>query len=92
MKAIFTKSLLAISLCAFLGACAISPEQPTREASRTYSLPTDAKWQKLDTVAYRGKQDDIFFLNPDLGWYVNAGGKIYKTTVVRPTYGVDSDR
>lgn len=50
------------------------------EPERTYTQPTDAKWQKLETVAYRGKQDDIFFLNTSLGWYVNGGGKIYKTT------------
>jgi photosystem II stability/assembly factor-like uncharacterized protein len=79
MKTTFPKSLAAISLCALLGACATAPELPTREATKTYTLPTDAKWQKLDTVAYRGKQDDIFFLNADLGWYVNGGGKIYKT-------------
>jgi photosystem II stability/assembly factor-like uncharacterized protein len=79
MKTTFTNSLAAISLCALLGACATAPELPTRDASKTYTLPADAKWQKLDTVAYRGKQDDIFFLNADLGWYVNGGGKIYKT-------------
>lgn len=46
---------------------------PTREATKTYALPADAKWQKLDTVAYRGKHDDIFFLTADLGWYVDGG-------------------
>jgi photosystem II stability/assembly factor-like uncharacterized protein len=79
MKTTFTNLLAAISLCALLGACATAPELPTREASKAYTLPADTKWQKLDTVAYRGKQDDIFFLNADLGWYVNGGGKIYKT-------------
>ncbi len=80
MKTIFTHSLAVISLCALMGACATVPEAAMREATKTYTLPADAKWQKLDTVAYRGKQDDIFFLNPELGWYVNGGGKIYKTT------------
>jgi photosystem II stability/assembly factor-like uncharacterized protein len=79
MKTTFTNSLAAISLCALLGACATAPEMPIREATKTYTLPVDAKWQKLETVAYRGKQDDIFFLTTDLGWYVNGGGKIYKT-------------
>ncbi len=79
MKILLMNSLAAISLCALLGACATAPEPPTREAGKTYTLPADAKWQKLGTVAYRGKQDDIFFLNADLGWYVNGGGKIYKT-------------
>ncbi len=80
MKTNVMNSLAAISLCALLGACAATPELPTRAATKSYILPVDAKWQKLDTVAYRGKQDDIFFLNPNLGWYVNGGGKIYKTT------------
>ena len=37
-------------------------------------------WTKLETEPYRGKQDDIFFLTPELGWYVNGAGRIYKTT------------
>jgi photosystem II stability/assembly factor-like uncharacterized protein len=37
-------------------------------------------WQKLPTEPYKGKQDDIFFIDADTGWYVNGSGKIYKTT------------
>ncbi|MBL0047776.1 MAG: hypothetical protein IPP32_06735 [Bacteroidetes bacterium] len=37
-------------------------------------------WKKLENApTYKGKQDDIFFLNDTLGWYVNGAGKIYKT-------------
>jgi photosystem II stability/assembly factor-like uncharacterized protein len=36
-------------------------------------------WRKLDTVAFRGKQDDIHFIDPRRGWYVNGSGKIYRT-------------
>ena len=72
---------LRLFSAAFLGtlltACASTPSEPP--APRV-SLTPDTKWQKLDTVAYRGKQDDIVFLNPSLGWYVNGAGKIYKTT------------
>jgi photosystem II stability/assembly factor-like uncharacterized protein len=39
-----------------------------------------AEWSKLETDPYRGKQDDIFFVSPEIGWYVNGSGKIYKTT------------
>jgi photosystem II stability/assembly factor-like uncharacterized protein len=60
---------------------------PTTSASPAVAPPApritlspNATWQKLDTVAYRGKQDDIVFINPDTGWYVNGAGKIYKTT------------
>ena len=37
-------------------------------------------WQKLKTEPYRGKQDDIFFVTPELGYYCNGAGKIFKTT------------
>lgn len=37
-------------------------------------------WQKLDTEKYKGKQDDIYFINETEGWYVNGSGKIYHTT------------
>ena len=37
-------------------------------------------WRALDTVAYKGKQDDIFFVTPSLGFYGNGAGKIYKTS------------
>lgn len=40
----------------------------------------DYRWTKLDTEPFRGKQDDIFFLTAELGWYVNGSGKIYETT------------
>lgn len=37
-------------------------------------------WQKLENSPdYPGKQDDIHFINPDTGWYVNGSGKIYHT-------------
>lgn len=37
------------------------------------------KWEKLPTEAYKGKQDDIYFVNENLGWYINGFGKIYRT-------------
>jgi photosystem II stability/assembly factor-like uncharacterized protein len=36
-------------------------------------------WTKLGTEAYQGKQDDIHFVSPTLGWYVNGAGRIYRT-------------
>ena len=38
-----------------------------------------AVWSKLNTEFYPGKQDDIFFVDQSIGWYVNGYGKIYKT-------------
>jgi hypothetical protein len=40
---------------------------------------TNGSWEKLNTEPYPGKQDDICFVNEQLGWYVNGYGKIYHT-------------
>lgn len=37
-------------------------------------------WQKLNTEPYKGKQDDIYFVNESCGWYCNGYGKIYHTS------------
>jgi photosystem II stability/assembly factor-like uncharacterized protein len=37
-------------------------------------------WDKLKTEPYKGKQDDIYFINEQQGWYVNGYGKIFKTS------------
>lgn len=37
-------------------------------------------WSKMPTERYPGKQDDIFFVDPQVGYYVNGAGKIFKTT------------
>ncbi|NDC42130.1 MAG: hypothetical protein EBZ77_11365, partial [Chitinophagia bacterium] len=37
-------------------------------------------WKKLNTEPYRGKQDDIYFVDERNGWYINGYGKIYHTT------------
>lgn len=38
-----------------------------------------AEWRALPTEPYHGKQDDIFFVSPDLGWYGNGAGKLFHT-------------
>lgn len=37
-------------------------------------------WEKLETDPYKGKQDDIYFINEQTGWYINGYGKIYHTS------------
>ncbi len=46
----------------------------TKLSAQNYS------WEKLETEPYKGKQDDIYFVNENMGWYVNGYGKIFKTT------------
>ncbi len=36
-------------------------------------------WTKLETEPYRGKQDDICFVDGRNGWYANGAGRIYRT-------------
>lgn len=52
---------------------------PICQAQTTFELPPKVTWAKLNTEAYKGKQDDIHFLNANFGYYVNGSGKIYKT-------------
>lgn len=37
-------------------------------------------WRKLATEPYRGKQDDIAFVSPEIGWYGNGAGQLWATT------------
>jgi photosystem II stability/assembly factor-like uncharacterized protein len=69
---VFATTLLLSLALATAAADARKPKAAT--------LPADVAWQKLETVAYKGKQDDIHFIDPQRGWYVNGAGKIYATT------------
>ncbi len=44
-----------------------------------FVLPQNARWQKLNTVAFDGKQDDVHFVDADHGWYGNGNGLVYQT-------------
>ena len=37
------------------------------------------EWKALATEPYQGKQDDVFFVTPELGFYGNGAGKIFRT-------------
>ena len=43
------------------------------------SIHANVGWTKLDTEPYPGKQDDICFINEQIGWYVNGFGKVFHT-------------
>ncbi len=66
------------ALAILLPAC--HPAPPAVSAPPHVDRIAAAAWTKLATVPYRGKQDDVFFVTPDTGWYGNGAGKIYKTT------------
>lgn len=58
-------------------AATIAPASATTAAALTPQ--PNAQWFKLATEAYRGKQDDIVFVDAQTGFYVNGAGKIFKT-------------
>ncbi len=60
-------------LLLFITACS------TSKIKKAELKTTDLKWQILETEPYRGKQDDISFIDRNTGWYVNGFGKIFHT-------------
>lgn len=58
---------------------AASQGEPAAKGASTSEPAAEAAWTKLPTEAYRGKQDDIAFVTPDVGWYVNGAGKLFAT-------------
>lgn len=67
---------LALAAPAFAEPSA-TPPPPAAAAPDSAPLPA---WRKLTTEPYRGKQDDVHFISPDIGWYVNGTGRIFRTT------------
>lgn len=56
------------------------------------ALAQPTKWTKLNTEAYSGKQDDIFFLDENRGWYGNGKGRFYQTTNGGLTWQLQSEK
>ncbi len=76
-----TRIAFVFTFAAALAACTTTTDKTDKTTSAPrYSLTALDTWQKLNTVAYKGKQDDIHFVDALTGWYGNGGGKIYKTT------------
>jgi photosystem II stability/assembly factor-like uncharacterized protein len=70
-----------------LGATAILA--PT---AATAAPTTITPWQQSATVPFRGKQDDIFFIDTQRGWYGNGEGKLYRTDNGGATWDLIADK
>lgn len=70
--------LCAAILIPLLSGCIVSQEKP-HAAVNAVAQP-GAQWHKLPAEPYKGKQDDIHFVDAQTGYYGNGAGKIYKTT------------
>ena len=49
-------------------------------------------WEKLNTESYKGKQDDIFFIDENTGWYINGFGKIFHTKDAGKTWKLQLEK
>ena len=47
-------------------------------SSGAAAAPPDG-WKILPTAPYKGKQDDVYFVDATRGWYGNGAGKLYHT-------------
>lgn len=60
------------------------------------ALASDSKalssWVRLPAEEYRGKQDDVFFVDEFTGWYGNGLGKLFHTTDGGQTWAQLLDR
>ncbi|WP_374353621.1 WD40/YVTN/BNR-like repeat-containing protein [Chitinimonas sp.] len=72
------KLLCTAATLTLLSACAVN-EAPMRDAPQPLQPAVGARWFKLPTEPYKGKQDDVFFVDAKLGFYVNGQGKIYRS-------------
>jgi photosystem II stability/assembly factor-like uncharacterized protein len=72
---------LAIAVADGLGGCASvhSAQKTTATHQLSASNIASMRWQKTSAEPYKGKQDDIYFINAKAGWYVNGSGKLYGT-------------
>lgn len=69
--------LFSSSLAVLLASCAAGAMPPE---TNTPKISVSNDWQTLDTIAYKGKRDDISFSTPTHGWYGTGKGELYATT------------
>jgi photosystem II stability/assembly factor-like uncharacterized protein len=76
-----TRPLAAVVASCLVSACASAPDRrdpPLAPATALQPAP-GAAWYKLATEPYKGKQDDLVFVDRDVGFYVNGKGKVFRS-------------
>lgn len=70
-----------ISIIIFIFCCCFAFSFSACTAKKIILKDTEFKysWEKLETEYFRGKQDDITFVDKNIGWYVNGIGRIFHT-------------
>lgn len=70
---------LAMGAVWLLGAPEGAVEPASRAESDRAGVTGVGAWVKLATEPFRGKQDDVCFVSPEVGWYVNGLGRVFGT-------------
>jgi photosystem II stability/assembly factor-like uncharacterized protein len=72
-----------VAVLGVLAACGSAPVEnggyTHDHPPRTFTAHALGDWQVSPTVAYPGKQDDIFFPSDAVGYYGNGSGNLYRT-------------
>ncbi|MGL5002689.1 MAG: WD40/YVTN/BNR-like repeat-containing protein, partial [Casimicrobium sp.] len=80
-----TACVISVFLCVALASCASTERLHAVAQEATLATPvtvaqiTSSAWKKTSAPAFRGKQDDVYFIDAKTGWYVNGEGKLYAT-------------
>ncbi|MBV8658578.1 MAG: hypothetical protein JO142_12205 [Burkholderiales bacterium] len=64
---------------AMLFAVSVGAEATDNAALTETPANAQHTWHKLDTEPYKGKQDDVFFVDRKVGFYVNGKGNIFRS-------------
>jgi photosystem II stability/assembly factor-like uncharacterized protein len=79
-----TGALTVLIVALVSSGCTVSSVQAPAAAAATATSVDSAqvtaqRWKLTAAEPFRGKQDDVFFINAQIGWYGNGSGKIYGT-------------
>lgn len=78
--AFFFRSIMLARKALPFVALALACSQGVAFASDDSLTPrAGSHWQKLPTESYKGKQDDIYFVSQDIGFYINGKGNIWRS-------------
>jgi photosystem II stability/assembly factor-like uncharacterized protein len=75
----FVSATVAACTGAHRTAKPISADVAVAPALPPVAMAVDGAWQKLATEPFKGKQDDIYFVDDKVGFYGNGSGKLFRT-------------
>ena len=86
-------SMNRLVFAALLAACGATPTPIARRPTQPVrALVATGDWTTSATEPYRGKQDDLYFVSPTIGFYGNGAGKIFRTDDAGATWKLVFER